>query len=234
MNNNNFEITRSDYLYAIKFGTVDNTDFAVDFFRSVKEECGIEIVVCNYFEHREPVNEDNHSNNKKVHLQCHIMNPNNVELSELITEDTKRSILSIFDKTLNKHNVNLQFDEQTERRIIQIDFTYDARWFLIERSCTVVEKYLYGTFGFDAVVLAKHIECSVPTHIIAFKSAKNLEDFISNKCIGSLQERFQQYLKAKDHWNVLKNIPYSPILCFTSDLNEDQRYALARDRAISI
>lgn len=76
MNNNNFEITRSDYLFAIKFGTVDNTDFAVDFFRSVKEECGIEIVVCNYFEHREPVNEDNHSNNKKVHFQCHIMNPN--------------------------------------------------------------------------------------------------------------------------------------------------------------
>ena len=40
MNRNDFEISRSDYLYAIKFGTVDNTDFSVYFFRSVKARSG--------------------------------------------------------------------------------------------------------------------------------------------------------------------------------------------------
>ena len=35
MKNKDFEITRSDYLLAIKFGEVDNSDFATDFFQSV-------------------------------------------------------------------------------------------------------------------------------------------------------------------------------------------------------
>ncbi len=229
MNNNNFEITRSDYLFAIKFGTVDNTDFAVDFFRSVKEECGIEIVVCNYFEHRGPVNEDNHSNNKKVHLQCHIMNPNNVELSELITEDTKRSILSIFDKTLNKHNVNLQFDEQTERRIIQIDFTYDARWFLIEHSCETMEKLLYRQFNFDTIVLPTITKEGIPTHIIAFKYSDDKKRFIS-ETLPEFQKKFLDYLQKKDHWKVFDNIAYNPQVCMSSDLNEGQRYYIFHSR----
>ena len=228
MKNKDFEITRSDYLLAIKFGEVDNSDFATDFFQSVKEECGIEIVVCNYFTYQEPVP------SKKVHLQCHIMNSNNMELSELITKDTERVILSVFDKLLAKHNIDLQYDEQTERRIVPIDFTRDARWFLIEKSSTIIEKYIYSNFGFDTVVLAKHKEYGVPTHIIAFKSAKDMENFASNNGIEPLQERFSQYIEAKDHWQVFNDITYLPDLCLTSDLNEDQRYALARDRSISI
>ena len=237
MKNKDLDITRSDYLFAIKFGKVDNTDFAVDFFQSVKEECDIEIVVCNYFTYQEPIpskKADEFSQRKKVHLQCHIMNSNNMELSELITKDTERVILSVFDKLITKHNIDLQYDEQTERRIIPIDFTRDARWFLIDKSCAIIEKYLHSNFGFDTVVLAKQKERGVPTHIVAFKSAKDMDDFVSNNGIESLKERFAQYIEAKDYWKVFKDIAYLPNLCLTSNLNEDQRYALARERSISI
>ncbi len=225
MNRNDFEITRSDYLYALKYGEIDNSDFAIEFFERIKNKCEIDIKLCRYmhFKGRQGQFEE------EIVLQCYIVNGEQKPLSEILTESAEGIIFSIFDDMIQRYDVCLGDILGINRKIIPVDFTCEARKFLIEHSCETTEKLLYRQFNFDTIVLPTITKEGIPTHIIAFKYSDDKKRFIS-ETLPEFQKKFLDYLQKKDHWKVFDNIAYNPQVCMSSDLNEGQRYYILHSR----
>lgn len=211
-------LTNSEETLAIKFGDVDNTDFANEFFGEVKSKLNIEIVLCkNYY-----------SQNKSCYLlNCYIKTDCRTKAEDILTPPVKNAVIDIFYEMLFKYGVEIP--ESLDVQIIVNDFGYDVRWYHIERLCSSMEKFMASHFMSDVIVLSEHCEPSSPQHVIAFRSKADMEKYlVENHCV-ILKQNFETYISKKDVFGVFESYEYRPRICLTSSLTRDEKFARCRN-----